>query len=444
LVIDCTKTGAIVKTGAPAIVGPPSPAGLFIILRESIIPNRRQIIDDVGKSNWRQTSSLSALLEALGLEDNPRSKVAGVRSSTATKNKNGTMLFIPTNGVGLGHAQRCALIADEVSAKQTVRFAAFPSCIPMLSRKGYDCIALLGKSDQHAEPFANDIINYRRLTRNITNLDHVVFDGGYVFDSILRGILESGARATWIRRGLWQPAQVENSPVERENVFSQVIVPTEAFEELNQPITYGPTVKTIGPIVANTLLAPKEIPNARKKVEQKTGIKFDKLVVSMLGGGVAADRTAQLKAICAHLARRPDVLHLVVVWPNSKIAADLFQWPNTRLMRTTNAVDLCVSADFVVSAVGYNSFHEILYHKIPAILIPQMASYMDDQKSRAKSAAERDLCTLIEPDELLLLRRELDLFLDGRRIHEIEGAFKKINLPKRGNKEAAKLLEALR
>ncbi|MBF9031730.1 hypothetical protein HKCCE3408_15120 [Rhodobacterales bacterium HKCCE3408] len=436
IVVDCTSQNALSKTGAPVMMGPSSLPSLAVLLRETVIPHRRQITAEVVTSPWRAEADISILETALGLE-----RPDCATHARAAK-RQGSILFVPTNGVGLGHAQRCALIAEELQSRETARFAAFPSCIPMLSAKGFKCFSLVSKSDVHTDTFANDIINYRRIARNLTRDDHLVFDGGYVFDSLFRGILESGARGTWIRRGLWQPGQMERTPVDREHVFQQVIVPSEAFDELNSPISFGPNIKPVGPIVARTRLSPDDIAPMRDKLARKTGYPFEKLVISMLGGGVAADRTAQVKTVCAHLATRPDILHLVVVWPNAKIAADLFQWPNTFVVRTKQAIDLCVAADFVVSAAGYNSFNEIIYHRVPAIFIPQMAGFMDDQESRAKSAADRGIAALVDAEQLLKLRHELDAFIGGDRIPSIATAFETVTLPERGNRQAAEIIES--
>lgn len=97
----------------------------------------------------------------------------------------------------------------------------------------------------------------------------------------------------------------------------------------------------------------------------------------------------------------------------------------------------------MISAAGYNSFHEILFHGIPAIFVPQMAAYMDDQERRALAASERGLSGTILASEMLLLEREVAAFLDGGKAAEIRRNLKKAELPQPGNRAAAQLIEGL-
>jgi UDP:flavonoid glycosyltransferase YjiC (YdhE family) len=150
-----------------------------------------------------------------------------------------------------------------------------------------------------------------------------------------------------------------------------------------------------------------------------------------------------LQSLCAQFEARPDCLHLIVVWPNATISANLFGWKNSVVVRTQRALELSMAADLVISAVGYNSFHEILYHRIPAIFIPQMASYMDDQERRARAASDRGLAVTVLADELLVLEREVGAFLDGDKAGEIRQRMGDVSLPDPGNRAAARLIEGV-
>ena len=351
-------------------------------------------------------------------------------------------MFLPTNGVGLGHAQRCLQIAAAMDPA-SIGFAAFPSCLPMIEASGFPFVPLVQRSDDHPDRSGNDVLNGLRLQRNLRAGDTLVFDGGYVFASVFRNILELGLVGVWIRRGLWQPGQITPQALQRESVFQSVIVPGEAFEELNDRYTFGPRVTPVGPIVKETAGSVADRRALRATLAEQFGTPAHELVVTMLGGGVAADRVAQTTAVCSAVEGRPGCLNLIVVWPGSRISPALQGWKNSVVVQTRHASDLCLAADFVVSAAGYNSFHECLYNAVPAIFVPQMAPYMDDQDRRARAACDRGLAAAVSPSGLLELGREIGLFLDAGKADDLRRNLAGLDLPERGTAEAAALIKGL-
>lgn len=428
VVIDCTTTGAMIKTSAPAIRGPLDLAAVPNYLRRTVLANLREIARQVRESPWISTQRLEVVEGLLGLAA-PKEKAHGA--------PDGRTIFLPTNGVGLGHARRCTLIAAEMGT-QPVAFAAFPSCVPLVQAAGYDCLPLVSKSPYHPSANANDLVNYMRLRRALRTGDRLVFDGGYVFTSICRTVIEKQLDAVWLRRGLWQAGQITAAARDRERLFRQVIIPTEAFDELNGDMGFGDHVRKVGPIVADPPAADRAALRAR--LAAALDRTFETLVVTMLGAGVAADRTAQMQMLSAFLERRKDCLHLVLIWPGATVPPALYGWRNTVVCQTRTAPDVAAAADLVVTAAGYNSFHEVLYHRLPAIFVPQMAAYMDDQERRAKAASERGLAAMVAATELLLLEREVTAFLDGGKAEAVRTALREVTLPGRGNRAAAELI----
>lgn len=434
--IDCTTGGGFLTVGAPVLRGPEEIAALANYVQHTVLVNRREIGRQARKSPWLTTHGIEALEAALGLDAAPEAAPAPSPSPLP-----GRVTFVPTNGIGLGHARRCTLIAEAMGDGADPAFAAFPSCVSLVRDKGFDCLPLVQKSPDHPEDHANDLVNYLRLRRVLRAGDRLVFDGGFVFDSIHRTILEHGLDATWIRRGLWQAGQALATAFGRERAFARVIVPGEAFAELNTDRSGGVHVRSVGPIVQR-LPQPDATARAARRAAlgEKVGRGVGELVVTMLGGGVAADRTAQMQALAAMLDARPGCLHLIVVWPGAVAPAGLASWKNTRVVQTQNALALCQIADLVISATGYNSFHELLYHAVPTIFVPQMATFMDDQERRARAASDRGLAETVLAHEVLLLEREVRACLDGDKADRLRAALEAAELPAPGNDDAAALI----
>jgi hypothetical protein len=433
VVVDGTETGALVASRAPVVRGPVALVAMPTFVEQQILPRLPEIRAEVLTSDWTRRNRIDKLLARLW----PGKAANHPSASSPGQTRRPQTVFLPTNGVGLGHAQRCVQIAREMPKTGLVSFAAFPSCVELIERHGIPCRPLVQKSSGHADPFANDIVNHRRLGRWLAPGDRLVFDGVYVFDSIYRTIQERDLDAVWIRRGLWRAHQTNSAALGREHVFGRVIVPEEAFDELNQHYSFGAHIHHVGPIVQQTATNATGIRAARKSIARHFGRDFDRLVVSMLGGGVAADRGPQIQTIAATLETRPDTLHLVVVWPGAQVAPGLLLWQNTRVVRSLAALALAQAADLVVSAVGYNSFHEVLYHRIPTLFIPQTAPYMDDQERRAQAAADRGLAEMVLPDDLMMLQRRLGSLLTGDGTDALRRRLSDVVLPRPGNAAAA-------
>ena len=300
---------------------------------------------------------------------------------------------------------------------------------------------LVGRSPLHAQSHEHDLINHLRLRALSAGARTLVFDGGYIFDSVYRTVLEGSVSGVWIRRGLWQGSQDNSVALDREKAFDRVIVPCEAFEELNQPYSRGDHLFTVGPIVQAVALSPGSRDGLRAALADRFGRSFDRLAVSLLGGGVAADRSAQLQALCGLFERRSDTLHLVLVWPNATLEPAWFDWGNSRVVRTLHAAVLTAAADVAITAAGYNSFHEVLYNRIPAIFVPQTGSFMDDQRARARAACDRGLAAIVESSELMKLERLIARYLDDGEAEVMRAKLAAIDLPELGIARAAQLIE---
>lgn len=431
-VIDGTTDAVIAATGAPAVRGPQDLGGLANFLAHTVLPNLAEIGRQTQASPWLEAHSLQGFAAAVDLPP----------PTPAPPAKAGPRItFVPTNGVGLGHAQRCTQIAREMTNPADCAFVAFPSCVSLIEAQGFACLPLVAKSPHHHEEYANDLVNHLRLRRHLVRGSTLVFDGGYVFDSIYRAILDLSLNGIWIRRGLWQAGQIHSAALEREKIFGQVIIPDEAFDELNTDYTFGRHISHVGPILRRHAQDPEATRALRNRLSERFGSPCRDLVVSMLGGGIAADRAAQLQALCAIAEQRPGCLHLIVAWPGASIPPGLYGWKNSRVVRTRDTVGLCMAADLAISAAGYNAFHEILYHGAAAIFMPQTASFMDDQERRARAASDRGLAATVLAHELLLLEREVAAFLDEGKAAQVRAALATTALPAPGNAAAAGLIE---
>ena len=423
------------------IAAPSGILGLARFIEAEILPNLEQISAHVQASRAAATAAAGPVLDFLAPEASPQR--VSPRPKAAATEPDG-IVFVPTNGIGLGHAQRCALVASALGGQQ-VRpvFAAFPSCMRMVKSYGFDVMPLIGRSQMHKHSYENDLGNYLRLRALSAGKRTLVFDGGYVFDFIFRTVLDGPIRGVWIRRGLWQAGQDNSVALDREKVFDRVIVPSEAFDELNATYSRGDHLYPVGPVVQEIGLSAEGRDQLRARLAERYDLPYERLVVSLLGAGVAADRSLQIQALCSLFARRSDVLHLVLVWPSATLERSWFGWRNTRVVRTQHAAALSAAADLAVTASGYNSFHEMLYNGVPAIFVPQLGPSTDDQKARARAACDRGLAAMQEPTELMTLERLVLRHLDAGEAEAVRARLAMAELPRTGTRRAAEIIEEL-
>ena len=446
--LDGTPGQAITRENDAFIPAPPGLPGLDGYLQAEILPNLARIGSHVRASRAAAAASAGPVLAFLGGEARAAAEPAAppplrpqAQAPGASVPPPGRIVFMPTNGVGLGHAQRCALIAGALETGVAPAFAAFPSCLRLLRSHGFDVMPLIGRSQLHAQSHEHDLANYLRLRALTAGARTLVFDGGYVFDSVYRTVLEREVSGVWIRRGLWQTGQDNSVALDREKAFDRVIVPSEAFEELNAAYSRGDHLHSVGPVVQRVALSPTARGDLRDRLADRYGHRFERLVVSLLGAGVAADRSMQIQALCGTLERRSDTLHLVVAWPTATLEPAWFGWRNSRVVRTQHAAVLAVAADLAITAAGYNSFHESLYNRVAAIFIPQTGAFMDDQRARARAARDRDLAAMVEASELMTLERLVNRHLDNGEAEAMRARLAAAPLPEPGTARAARLIE---
>ena len=64
---------------------------------------------------------------------------------------------------------------------------------------------------------------YSRLHALTKDARGFVFDGGYVFDSVLQTVAERRIPSVWVRRGLWQETQNNEVALDRQKIFDRIV-----------------------------------------------------------------------------------------------------------------------------------------------------------------------------------------------------------------------------
>jgi UDP:flavonoid glycosyltransferase YjiC (YdhE family) len=131
-------------------------------------------------------------------------------------------------------------------------------------------------------------------------------------------------------------------------------------------------------------------------------------VLAQLGSGSNHDIERLLDHLVAAAARL-DLQLVVAEWliqhnpVRRRGVRYLSAYPNARYFR---------GFDLVVSAAGYNSFHELLHHGLPCLFLPNDHQKVDDQRARAAWAESRGAAVCVPSGAEASLQHYLAAFLD--------------------------------
>lgn len=331
------------------------------------------------------------------------------------------VLFVTSNGTGLGHLTRSLAICQHLEAGVEPLVLTLSAAAPVVQELGVP-VEYVASYDR---PGAGNDLTWTWRTRErfraaVREADPriVVFDGTHPYERLLPALRASGATLVWCRRALWR-TDADTAPLHRTHLFDQVLEPGEVGEGAAR----GPTaarqdeVRRVEPIV----LVRREELRSREEAAGALGLDPERTTVLVqLGQGAGvADATAR---VVARLAARERVQ---VAALGSTLAA-LPSVPDgvVQLPRTYPIARHFRAFDAAVSAAGYNQVHELAALGVPALLVP-MPRETDDQAARARETERAGLALAVagaaDPrldervDELLeeSVRERLLAALDG-------------------------------
>jgi UDP:flavonoid glycosyltransferase YjiC (YdhE family) len=206
----------------------------------------------------------------------------------------------------------------------------------------------------------------------------------------------------WVRRAMWQRG-VGADWITEGKVFDAVLEPGEFAAAADE----GPTVADranahqVAPVTF--LDEPELLTEAEAKRE--LGLDDRPAVLLQLGAGNINDISSPIARITRHLGEHGFQLVLA----ESTIATTpMPPVPGARVIKLYPVSRYLRAFELVVSASGYNSYHEQLAFGIPTVFVPNTATKLDDQVGRARFAAAAGAALIIEDPGSAELERVLD------------------------------------
>lgn len=295
------------------------------------------------------------------------------------------VLLMSSNGAGMGHLTRLFSYARRLGDEAAAYFLSMSQAVPVAARLGHPYEYLPSARALGMPPGRWRGMYVERVGETIRRVrpDVVVFDGTWPYqgtDEIRER--NPGPRWVWSRRGMWRAGR-NAEQVDKAAWFDEVLEPGDLAAEYDAGATVGLPAHRVGPV---TLL---DVADLESREEARAALDLPQegpLALVSLGAGNINDTSGDLGAAAAALAELGVGVCVTVpeiAAAGTRAAGDVHLVRDYPLSRRYRAFDL------VISAAGYNSFHELLRLGLPALFVPNAATALDDQEARARFAADR-------------------------------------------------------
>jgi UDP:flavonoid glycosyltransferase YjiC (YdhE family) len=320
------------------------------------------------------------------------------------------IMFVSSNGTGLGHLTRSMAIARRLDRDTESLFVTLSRAAPVVREMGFPVEYM---ASHNSPTVGSDLRWSRRMTPRLraaiseAEPDLLVFDGILPYDPLLATMKRVPA-TVWCRRGLWQSG-ASTAPLTRSDLFDAILEPGDFAASADA----GPTssrrdeAHEVPPIV---FLDDAEL-LPRAEAERELGLEPGKptILVQLGQGPEVADATAR----CLRTLAGADGVQVAAA---SSAISGLLDVPEGIVhLRSTYPMSRYYAAfDGAVSAVGYNAFHEMVRFAIPALFVP-MRRETDDQAARARYAESVGVALAVDGPQDERIEARLGDLLDADR-----------------------------
>jgi UDP:flavonoid glycosyltransferase YjiC (YdhE family) len=366
-------------------------------------------------------------------------------TKTLVNNKTKNVIFFSSNGNGMGHLTRIMSVAKKTSNNINPIILTTSKAIKWVKETGFfveylpDPREIMDGSGKHGK--WNDFL-YRRLTDivNFYNIHALVFDGNYPYQGIIDACADLGIMSFWIRRGMWKKGK-GGEIIAQQKYFDFTIQPTEFAEAVDLGMTNVDSnrVLKVPPII---FLDEQELLE-RDQAKAELGLDpFKKSVFIQLGSGNYVDVTPSYKYSIECLKKYSDV---EIILGKTPLTLNEFTFDqDIKIIEKYPISKYFKAFDFIISATGYNVFHECILLGIPALFLPIITSStpntLEDTAPRAKYAESLGLAIHAKINDQTAIESAIEDMLAGK-VDTIREKLKREKPFANGGIEAAQFIE---
>ncbi|MDT0202925.1 glycosyltransferase [Nocardioides sp. AE5] len=300
------------------------------------------------------------------------------------RNARPKVLLMSSNGAGMGHLTRLLAYARAMGDDAEIRFLSLSQAVPLVGQFGFDFEYVASSQGLAMPPGLWQDVYVTRVSDAIGRFrpDVVVFDGTWPYNGTpdIRA-QHPQARWIWSRRGMWR-ADANGEQLAKTGWFDEVLEPGDLAAPYDRGAARNEPAHRVGPV---TLLDPADL-DPRAEARSALGLPADgPLALLSLGAGNINDTSGDIGAATAALGS----LGVGVCLTQTAIASTPVSTAQVHLVKDYPLSRRYAAFDVVVSATGYNSFHELMRMGVPSLLVPNTATALDDTEARARYAADQ-------------------------------------------------------
>ena len=411
---DVTVIGQLgrIETDRPTVpIRRDDPLVTFTYTEDDGTRSTRQARLDV--FSWVRLRRLGKLFAADPIDKDMADLVAfaeGVPGAPAATPRSGppTMIVVVPNGVGLGHVTRMMAIGKALNQKKKFRviFWCFSRAAAIVQAAGFEVI--LRQTGVHLDAHPPDWRRWETVefakTLRFIKPDIVAYDGAAFDQFVLNAMRSPGCGrcgVLWVRRGMMR-AETSRSVLDPEQYSDLVLEPGDLAVEADVGPTRMATAEFQG--FCNSFIAPPitlkpYLPAySRRDAMKRLGLRRGKYCLVSLGGAFG-NWDELLWNIQEHARRN----RITLVWAQSPLSSPPDDNGETMIRQFYPLSPYLEAFSGVISATGYNSFHELVMgYKGPVLLAPTNLERLDDQVARATYAGDQgwaDVLYAARPEE---------------------------------------------
>lgn len=341
------------------------------------------------------------------------------------------VLYLTSNGIGMGHITRCLATARRLPQDVKPVIVTMSKAFGVAETQGIavEYLPFLRSIGLHHSEWSPKMATELGMVVQYHRPNVIVLDSNVPYDPMLEVLAKfPEIWSIWQRRPMWPPSVGEDQLMHSGN-FDVVLEPSELAAPVDRGLTTKRRWETLR-VPSVRLLDPAEA-LGRNAARELIGLAPDRPAFLMqLGSGNNIDLAAVIERICKlgdpALHKNP----VQIVFARWQISQTKMKLPDHVKVLDAFPISKFLNAfDGAIALAGYNTFHENIAAALPTLFMANEHPEQDEQWLRAEYAAHRGLALSARFGDTFQTDRALRKLLEPQTRDNIRTACQALELP---------------